>query len=370
MGAPGEFDFEPAPDLPGADRLSKYIFGAIRHTMPRLWSFTIEGREHVPAGGPAIITPNHLSFCDSLFVPAALPRRVWAIGKGEYMDSWKTRHIFPAMGMIPVDRSGGDAAQAALDTAADVLDHGRLFMIYPEGTRSRSGHLHKGRTGAARLALRCNAPIIPVGHEGTIEVQPPDSVMLKPRRPVVVRFGTPMWIHEYGDPDDPRTLRRYTDAVMFEIGQLSGQRYVDQYAGKDDRPDTVETTSGPAPARAPSAGRSADRSEHVGVTPRRPSLVGAAAPAAVPHAPTASQSEVPHTGARPPIRPPSGRPTVPVRPTPADGERSGDARSDGERSGDAASGDAVSEVVIGRPPGRAAKVAVGHDAKVAVGHDA
>ena len=120
----------------------------------------------MPTDGPAVITPNHLSFCDSVFVPAALPRRVWAIGKGEYMDSWKTKHLFPAMGMIPVDRSGGDAAQAALDAAADVLQHGRLFMIYPEGTRSRSGNLHKGRTGAARLALRCNAPIIPVGPRG------------------------------------------------------------------------------------------------------------------------------------------------------------------------------------------------------------
>ncbi len=61
---------------------------------------------------------------------------------------------------------------------------------------------------------------------------------MKPRKQVVVRFGAPMWVHEYGDPDDPRTLRRFTDAVMFEIAQLSGQRYVDTYAGKDDSPQT------------------------------------------------------------------------------------------------------------------------------------
>ena len=98
MAAPGDFRFEPAPDLPGADRLSKYLFGAIRSATPRLWDFEIEGREHVPTEGPAVITPNHLSFCDSVFVPAALPRRVWAIGKGEYMDSWKTKHLFPRWG--------------------------------------------------------------------------------------------------------------------------------------------------------------------------------------------------------------------------------------------------------------------------------
>ncbi len=165
MAAPGDFTFEPAPDLPGADRLSKYLFGAYSvDRTPAVGLRRSKDANTCRPRGRRIITPNHLSFCDSVFVPAALPRRVWAIGKGEYMDSWKTKHLFPAMGMIPVDRSGGDAAQAALDAAAEVLEQGRLFMIYPEGTRSRSGNLHKGRTGAARLALRCNAPIIPAGH--------------------------------------------------------------------------------------------------------------------------------------------------------------------------------------------------------------
>jgi 1-acyl-sn-glycerol-3-phosphate acyltransferase len=261
------FEFEAAPDLPGADRLSKYAFGGIRQLTNRLWDFKIEGRENVPLDGPAIITPNHLSFCDSVFVPAALPRRVWAIGKGEYMDSWKTKHLFPAMGMIPVDRSGGDAAQAALDTAAKVLDGGHLFMIYPEGTRSRSEFLHKGRTGAARLAIRCNAPIIPVGHKGTLQVQPPDKFTMKPRLPVTVRFGKPMWAHEYGDPQDPRTLRAFTDAVMFEIAELSGQKYVDRYASKDDRPGVLADV---ATTKAPTADD--DTTERI--TPQRPSVVG------------------------------------------------------------------------------------------------
>ncbi|MEM7326645.1 MAG: lysophospholipid acyltransferase family protein [Actinomycetota bacterium] len=214
--------------------------------MHRLWDVTVEGVENVPTGGPAIITPNHLSFCDSVFVPASLPRRVWAIGKGEYMDDWKTKHLFPALGMIPVDRSGGDAAQVALDTAARVLGGGHLFMIYPEGTRSRSGNLHKGRTGAARLSVRCDAPIIPVGHVGTLEIQPPDQFMMKLNLPCTVRFGKPMRPEDYGDPDDPRLLRVFTDAVMFEVGKLSGQAYVDTYAGKDDKPAAAKSESATA----------------------------------------------------------------------------------------------------------------------------
>jgi len=280
--ATDEFRFEPAPELPGSDRLSKYISGGLRQVTKKLWDFEVEGREHIPAEGGAVITPNHLSFCDSIFVPAALPRRVWAIGKGEYMDSWKTKHLFPAMGMIPVDRSGGSASQAALNTAAEVINDGRLFLIYPEGTRSRSGHLHKGRTGAARLSIRCNVPVIPVGHRGTLDVQPPDAVIMKPRRPVTVRFGAPMWAHEFGDPDDPRTLRAFTDAIMFEIAQLSGQTYVDRYASKSDKPgDTpaqLMASDEPKPSTArskPRSSRAPDwKSDEARVTTSRPSVVG------------------------------------------------------------------------------------------------
>ena len=259
------YRFEHDPELPGNDVLARAFFTGMRWLCHRFWDFEVEGREHIPLDGPAIICPNHLSFCDSVFVPAGLPRRTWAIGKGEYMDSWKTKHIFPALGMIPVDRSGGDAAKAALDTAAEVLDRGHLFMIYPEGTRSRDGDLHKGRTGAARLAARCDAPIIPVGHQGTVAVQPPDSVVMKPRKPVAVRFGAPIRVSDFGDPEDPRTARACTDAVMFEIAQLSGQRYVDEYAGSSSSSESSgETPSKPA--------RAVD--EEPRMTPRRPSVAG------------------------------------------------------------------------------------------------
>ncbi len=232
MSRGAQFYFESAPDLPGNERVSRYGLATIRGVVSKLWNVTIEGAENVPIDGPGLITPNHLSFCDSIFVPYALPRRAWAIGKGEYLDDWKTKHLFPAFGMIPVDRTGGKAAMDALDTAARVLDGGHLFLIYPEGTRSRSGNLHKGRTGAARLAARCNAPIIPVGHQGTLEVQPPGEFKMKTRKNVTVRFGAPMWAHDFGDPSDPRVKRVFTDAVMYEIAALSGQDYVHVYAGE------------------------------------------------------------------------------------------------------------------------------------------
>lgn len=238
------YRFETAEDLPGADNVARAVFAVARQLVFRLWDLTIEGVEHVPMEGPAIIAPNHLSFCDSVFVAAALPRRAWAVGKGEYLDSWKTKHLFPALGMVPIDRTGGEAAQAALDTAARVLAGDHLFAIYPEGTRSRSGNLHKGRTGAARLAARCNVPIIPVGHEGTVAIQPPGQFKMKVRLPCTVRFGSPMRVEDFGDRADPRVYRTMTDAVMYEIGRLSGQSYVDSYAGATS--EQVPVAPGPA----------------------------------------------------------------------------------------------------------------------------
>ena len=84
------------------------------------------------------------------------------------------------MGMIPIDRAGGEASTAALEAAAGVLRRGELFGIFPEGTRSRDGVLYKGHTGAARLALDTGCPIYPVGIVGTAEIQPPDAKVPKP----------------------------------------------------------------------------------------------------------------------------------------------------------------------------------------------
>jgi len=204
------------------------------------WRITTEGLEHIPASGGAIIAPNHISVLDSFFVPLVLGRRMTYVGKAEYMDSWKTKYVFPAIGMIPIDRSGGDASSAALDAAAQVLDSGELFGIYPEGTRARDGRLHRGHTGVARLALRTGSPIVPVGIIGSDDVQPPDARTPRPFRRVHIRFGRPISVEKYCDrAADRLVLRQITDEVMFEIRNLSGQEYVDTYAGKGDRPEKI-----------------------------------------------------------------------------------------------------------------------------------
>jgi 1-acyl-sn-glycerol-3-phosphate acyltransferase len=199
------------------------------------WKLDVRGLENVPASGGAILCPNHTSVLDSFFIPAVLPRRITYVGKAEYMDDWKTRTLFPALGMIPIDREGGDAGERALATAQRILESGQLFGIYPEGTRSRDGRLYRGHTGPARLALRTGSPIVPIGIVGTREVMPPDAKMPKLRQPVKITFGRPIDPGRYDANAERLALRQMIDEVMYEIRELSGQDYVDEYANKKKR---------------------------------------------------------------------------------------------------------------------------------------
>jgi 1-acyl-sn-glycerol-3-phosphate acyltransferase len=191
----------------------------------------VEGLEHIPPEGAAILASNHISFCDSIFLPMVLRRRITFVAKAEYFDDPKTAWFFRAVGQIPIRREGGSASAGALLAAKGVLASSGLFGIYPEGTRSPDGKLYKGHTGVARLALSCGAPVLPVAMIGTREAQPIGQVLPKPFMPITIRIGKPMTFDRVADrSDDPKVLRQVTDEVMFELRALSGQTYVDRYA--------------------------------------------------------------------------------------------------------------------------------------------
>lgn len=230
-----------------------------RPVASRLWDIELSGYERLPVSGPAILCPNHISFLDSAFLMLTAPRNISFVGKAEYMDSWKTKFLFPAMGMIPIDRAGGDKSTAALDAAEEVLRRGELFGIFPEGTRSRNGDLHKGRTGAARLAMKLDCPIFPVGVIGTDEIQPPDARMPKLFAGCRIKIGRPIRPERYrGRGVEHIAWRSMIDEVMFEIRELTGQSYVNTYAGEKAETEPtvaarVASVSDPSPARAGSS---------------------------------------------------------------------------------------------------------------------
>jgi 1-acyl-sn-glycerol-3-phosphate acyltransferase len=207
------------------------IKGTLTPVLRAGYRIHVEGKEHVPRDGAAILAANHRSFLDSIFLPLVVPRRVTFVAKAEYFDDPKTAWFFRGVGQIPIRREGGDASERALESAMDVLRGGGVFGIYPEGTRTRDGYMHRGHTGVARLALRSGSPVVPVGLIGTDEVQPTDKKMPKLFKRVAIRFGEPLVPERYAGRDhDHLALREYTDEVMYEIAQLSGYEYVDTYA--------------------------------------------------------------------------------------------------------------------------------------------
>ncbi|RJQ69620.1 1-acyl-sn-glycerol-3-phosphate acyltransferase [Pseudonocardiaceae bacterium YIM PH 21723] len=197
----------------------------------------IEGLENIPSTGPAILAGNHIAVADSFFVPLKVPRKVTYLAKQEYFTSpgfkgWLKKQFFGGIGMVPIDRSGGSAAQSAMDTAVRLLGEGKLLGLYPEGTRSPDGRLYKGKTGVARIALETHAPVIPVVMIGTDKVNPIGSSMWKPGT-VTIKVGRPMEFSRYDGMGGDRFVERsITDEIMYSLMELSGQEYVDVYAAK------------------------------------------------------------------------------------------------------------------------------------------
>ncbi|RZQ63185.1 lysophospholipid acyltransferase family protein [Amycolatopsis suaedae] len=215
--------------------LMKYVL--LGPLLRLLWPTKVTGVENIPREGGAILAGNHLAVADSFFMPLHVPRMVRFPAKQEYFTEKGFKGLlkkwfFTGVGQIPIDRTSGSAAQAALDTAIRLLREGHLLGIYPEGTRSPDGRLYKGKTGVARIVLEANVPVVPVITIGTDKVNPIGSKMWRPRR-LEVRFGKPLDFSRYqGLSGDRFVERSITDEIMYALMELSGQEYVDMYAAK------------------------------------------------------------------------------------------------------------------------------------------
>lgn len=209
------------------------LYGVMHAVVPPLamavWRPVVEGVANVPAHGGVILASNHLSFADSIVIPVVAPRAVRFLAKEEYFTgSGVTGRLqkawFETFGMVPVNRDDTRSALASLDVALEILRRGEAFGLYPEGTRSRDGRLYRGHTGVAQLALVSGAPIVPVGLQGTQDLQPVGARLPRPTAKVAVRFGQPITVgDQYAGQPPGRARRQITDQVMSEIQRLSGQ---------------------------------------------------------------------------------------------------------------------------------------------------
>ncbi|MDO5080075.1 lysophospholipid acyltransferase family protein [Buchananella hordeovulneris] len=211
----------------------RFTLGPLMRLSYRLW---VEGKENLPRTGPVILASNHLAVIDSFFTPLLAGRDVYFLGKSDYFTGKGLKGAFvrafmKGVGVIPVDRAGGNAARAALEAGLAVLREGKAFGIYPEGTRSPDGRLYRGKTGVARLALASGVPVVPIAMIDSHLAQPIGKRLPKLGSRVGLRIGSPLtFTHLQDKAEDAATLRAVTDEIMTAIQALSAQEYVDMYA--------------------------------------------------------------------------------------------------------------------------------------------
>ncbi|MGV2984105.1 lysophospholipid acyltransferase family protein [Microbacterium sp. AGC85] len=213
--------------------LMKYVvIGPVVKAIFRPW---IVGRSNVPRNGAAILASNHLSVSDSVFLPLLIDRPMSFLAKSDYftgrgLKGWATKYFMKATGQIPIDRSGGKASEASLNTGLQVLGRGDLLGIYPEGTRSPDGKLYRGRTGIARMALEAKVPVIPVVMVDTDSAMPIGRTVPRIVRVGIV-IGEPLDFSRFeGMENDRYILRSVTDEIMVALQRLGEQQYDDVYA--------------------------------------------------------------------------------------------------------------------------------------------
>jgi 1-acyl-sn-glycerol-3-phosphate acyltransferase len=204
-------------------------YNILKHTIGkigRLYVRKISGEENVPKNGPYIVCANHASYMDHIILGYYFLRKMkkplrYLAKKEHFIGLQKYWHRY--VNAIPIDRQAG--GKEALAQAVKELEKGELIGIYPEGTRTLTGKLNRGKTGAIRLALTAKVPIVPVGLTNTFKILPKGNTIPRFER-TDVNIGKTIYYDEYyGKQNNKKVLRMLTDDLMKKIAKLNRQKY-------------------------------------------------------------------------------------------------------------------------------------------------
>ncbi|RME09495.1 MAG: 1-acyl-sn-glycerol-3-phosphate acyltransferase [Ardenticatenia bacterium] len=199
----------------------------LRHVIFRLLlRVHVEGLHHIPQKGAFILISNHMSFLDPPLIGTYIPREVVMMSKVENFEKPIIGHIVRWYGAFPVRRGAGDIR--ALKQALRVLRDGQVLYLAPEGTRSPTHSLLRGKEGLALLAVQANVPVVPVAIWGQEQWR---KAWPRLRRPdVYIRVGRPFWLRSEQRRPPRDVLQKLTDAAMCRLAQLLPPQYRGVYA--------------------------------------------------------------------------------------------------------------------------------------------
>lgn len=231
----------------------QFIAGIVLPVMNLISSIQVRGDDNLPKSGPFIVAPCHFSAID----PVVMGIAVWKSGRTPRFMAKASLFKIPVigaalrwLGQIPVDREGGQRALGPMKAARQLATEGNGVIIYPEGSLTRDPELWpmRGKTGAVRMALDSDIPLIPAAHWGTQILMPRYSgkIRLFPRTPITVLMGKPIDLSAFkGKPIDQKVLNQATLILMNAITDLQAQLRGEK--APDKRWDPVEhnqTTTG------------------------------------------------------------------------------------------------------------------------------
>src|SRR3954449_10762278 len=174
---------------------------------------SIVGREHIPKEGGVILASNHRSFLDPFVVGICLKRPIYFVAKKELFDKRLTGWFLNCLGAFPIRR--GESDEESMETAKQILERGDALVIFPEGTRHRTGSLGRPKRGVGRLALETGAPVIPVAVHGTDRAR--RGWRIRPVK-VKVRYGRPLTFPRADNP--PKSLAAEVTARIWPCVEL------------------------------------------------------------------------------------------------------------------------------------------------------
>ena len=223
------------PDLVALPELTfaRRVFRIFARGLAKLLTFilldaTVNGMENFPRHGPVLIVINHLGDADVVLLAASIPTTIDGMGKIELSEHWFVGPLFRAYGVIWVHRGRPD--RKAIRAALDGLSQGRLVTLAPEGRQSVVGGLEEGTEGAAFLALKSGAPIVPVGMTGTENDNVYGHMRKWKRAKVTLTVGKPFHLKEHADRQI--MLREGTKQIMVSLAELLPETYRGKYRGE------------------------------------------------------------------------------------------------------------------------------------------
>ena len=189
----------------------------------------VKGRENIPAEGPLLIVANHLNLADPPIVSVSIARQTMFMAKEELFKAKFTGYFIGSFGAFPVRRSQADTK--AVRQALKILADGLALVVFPEATRSPNAQLQPAFPGAALIALRSGAPILPIGITGTEKIRGKTWILRRPR--VTVNIGPAFHLPPTSRKANRTELARLTDFIMEHIAEQLPVEYRGHYVNQD-----------------------------------------------------------------------------------------------------------------------------------------